>query len=949
MKHIKISQAKVHNLKNVDLELPKNKMIVFTGLSGSGKSSLAFDTIFAEGQRRYMESLSSYARQFLNQMDKPDVESIEGLSPAISIDQKSASHNPRSTVGTITEIYDYFRLMFASIGIPHCPISKEPMRRMSIQEMTDQAMHHFLDTTILILAPVIRNKKGEFQNVFDSWKKAGFSRARVDGTIYRLEEAPKLHKYTPHTIDIVVDRVTVNDDNKTRVTESIETALQQAKGLVKLEELEGDFSKLYSEDLYSPATDQSYPELSHRSFSFNSPIGACPVCKGLGDILDFDVALIIPEPDKPLIEGCATIFNINNTLWGQQAEQIGREHGFSLWDSFNDLSEKQQNMFLYGQEEKMAQNPYHSRSDLPDRRRRRGYRRREWEGAINILRRLYYQTQSEGRRFHYRRYMSSFPCPKCNQQRLQELALNVKINDRSIHDITSMSITSCLTFFKDTLELTEYEQDVTQLIRREIRERLAFLDNVGLGYLSLSRKANTLSGGEFQRIRLATQIGVGLTGVLYVLDEPSIGLHQRDNLKLIESLKRLRDLGNTLIVVEHDEETIRQADFIVDIGPKAGSEGGEIIYSGGITQLLRSKKSITADYLTFKKAITIPAKRRTFKDQKYLKIKGAKENNLSNISVSFPLKQFICVSGVSGSGKSTLVLNILQRALHNHFFTTKERVGQHTSIEGIEHIDKMISIDQSAIGRTPRSNPATYTGVLGPIRDLFAATPAAKMKGFKPGRFSFNVKGGRCESCQGDGMQKIEMHFLPDIFVTCEVCKGKRYNEHTLDVKYKGYSIADVLNMTVNKAVEIFQNIPSIASKLLCLQEVGLGYIQLGQSATTLSGGEAQRIKLAKELSKRSTGKTLYILDEPTTGLHFEDVNQLLQVLHQLVDKGNTMIVIEHNIDVLKTADMIIDLGPEGGVNGGKVVAKGTPEAVAKVKQSHTGQFLKEALSIKKT
>ncbi len=934
-----ITGARVHNLQNVSLTIPRNKLVVFTGLSGSGKSSLAFDTIYAEGQRRYMESLSAYARQFLDKMDKPDVDRIDGLSPAISIDQKSASHNPRSTVGTVTEIYDYFRLLFASVGKPHCHQCDHPIQSQSVQEMVDHMFTWPENTEILILSPLVQEKKGEFRSVLAQVHKDGFSRVRIDDKVFRITDPVPLDKNKKHTIDIVVDKLSIHAENRGRIFESMETAVRKSKGMAVVEVTQTKTSHLFSELLSCPNCNISLAELSPRLFSFNSPIGACLACNGLGSQYDFDPDLVIDDPDLPAKRATGKVLNLEGTHYGRMAEKSAKFYGFTLNTPFSKLTEKEQNVLLYGSPKKIAENPYiNSKEDELD-----FTSKIEWEGVITNLRRRYLQTHSEGMRFFFRNYMSEKPCQACQGARLKPEVLSVKVQGVNIGHLMDLSIEQLADFIK-TLTLTPKELEIAKMILKEITQRLDFLKNVGLNYLSLSRKAGTLSGGEFQRIRLATQIGSGLTGVLYVLDEPSIGLHQRDNLRLIETLVHLRELGNTLIVVEHDEDTIRMADHIVDIGPGAGKEGGKILFSGTLPELLVSDDSITAKYLNKIKEIEIPKKRRTFAKQPYLTIVGARENNLKNITVPFPLGKFICVTGVSGSGKSSLINDILHTALMRHFYKSKERPGLHDKIEGLEHLDKVITIDQSPIGRTPRSNPATYTALFTPIRDLFSQTRDAKMKGYKAGRFSFNVKGGRCEACEGDGVVKIEMHFLSDVYVTCEICKGKRYNTQTLDVTYKGFTISDILNMTVSEAKSVFVNIPAILPKLETLEEVGLGYIQLGQSATTLSGGEAQRIKLAKELSKRSTGKTLYLLDEPTTGLHFADIHHLLGVLNQLVIGGNTIIVIEHNLDVIKTADHVIDIGPEGGFKGGQVVAMGTPEEIAQNPQSYTGQFLKKIL-----
>ncbi|MBT6120968.1 excinuclease ABC subunit UvrA [bacterium] len=936
--HIKVKGAAVHNLKNVDVELPRDKLIVFTGLSGSGKSSLAFDTIYAEGQRRYLESLSSYARQFLGKLDKPNVEKIEGLSPSISIDQKQASHNPRSTVGTTTEIYDYLRLLFSSIGIPECFSCGKPIQRMSIQEMVSAVLNQTsnLNKSLTILSPLLKDKKGEHEQVIAMVQKEGFSRIRLNGDICRIDEAPKLAKNKKHTLEIVVDRVTCNDDNKSRLFESIETATRFSKGLVLVKNEDTDKEMLLSEGMTCPTCFVAFEELSHRLFSFNSPIGACQSCNGLGENLDFDPDLVIENKLTSIKYCTAKIMNLDQTIFGRQVKALGLKEGFDLNTPFYELTDRQRNFLLYGKKESVPQNPF-IRGGMASI-----YKTRPWEGIITNLRRRYFQTQSEGMRFYFRHYMSAFSCPACNGGRLNSFGLAVKVKDLSIAQVTSMSIEKLLKFF-ETIDLTETELVVSDQILKEICSRLSFLNYVGLNYLSLSRKASTLSGGEFQRIRLATQIGAGLTGVLYVLDEPSIGLHQRDNERLIHMLKKLRDLGNTIIVVEHDEDMMRTSDFIVDIGPAAGKAGGHIVFSGEADEFFSKSDTLTAKYLNNEEVIQRVRQRNISEPfETCLTVVGAAENNLKNVEVSFPLGKFVCVTGVSGSGKSTLVNHVLLKHLKRHFYQNKERPGKFVRIDGVEHIDKVIVIDQSAIGRTPRSNPATYTGLFTPIRDLFSQTNEAKIRGYKPGRFSFNVKGGRCEGCQGDGVVKIEMHFLSDVYVGCDVCKGKRYNEETLQVTFKGLTISDVLKLSVNDAFRVFENIPSMRNKLQILKDVGLGYIHLGQNATTLSGGEAQRVKLAKELSKIGTGKTVYMLDEPTTGLHFADIQKLLDVLDRLVDKGNTVIVIEHNLDLIRNADWIIDLGPEGGEKGGRVLVTGTPEDVVNCKKSYTGQFLKK-------
>jgi len=936
---IKIQGARVHNLKNISITLPKFELIVITGLSGSGKSSLAFDTIYAEGQRRYVESLSAYARQFLDQLDKPDVDVIEGLSPAISIDQKSSGHNPRSTVGTVTEIYDYLRLLYACIGIPHCPNCGRPVKKQSPQEILEVLLKRKpkkkadTDSKITVLSPLINGQKGEHVALLEGLKKQGFTRVVVDGSMYRLDEPFALDKNKTHKIDLVVDRLTLSKENQGRVFESIETALKTSKGLVLIEQ--DGVQELFSEQFACPNCTVSIAEVSPRTFSFNSPYGACQACNGLGDRLDFDIDLILDSRDMPIVKASSHCLNLDGTYYGRHAQATAKRFGFSLTQTFNELSEAQQNILLYGDEVPLV-------TPTLEELIRRQHSRKTWEGIVNNLRRRYLQTPSEMMRQSFARFMREVPCHVCEGARLNQAAIGVRIREKNIAQLCAMPIEELFHFF-DTLKLGPTEEKIAAQVLKELKNRSGFLVNVGLNYLSLSRKSNTLSGGEFQRIRLATQIGSGLTGVLYVLDEPSIGLHQRDNDRLIQTLKQLQTLGNTLIVVEHDEEMIRSADFVVDIGPGAGRHGGEVVFAGPFSELKKAKNSLTADYLFGRQSIEVPKVRRKPKAEA-LVIKGARENNLKNVTVTFPLGQLIGITGVSGSGKSTLIHEILYKELASKLNQARVRPGAFDKMTGIEFIDKIIVIDQSPIGRTPRSNPATYTQVFGPIRDLFAMTRDAKIRGYRPGRFSFNVKGGRCEACEGDGLVKIEMHFLSDVFVTCEVCKGKRFNDETLSVLYKGHSISDILELTVDQAVEVFAPIPAIASKLKTLQEVGLGYVKLGQNATTLSGGEAQRIKLSRELSKRATGKTLYLLDEPTTGLHFEDVRKLLSVLNKLVDTGNTVIVIEHNLDMIKTADYLIDLGPSGGHQGGRVVATGTPEEVAKVAESATGHYLKPLL-----
>ncbi|BCS81122.1 excinuclease ABC subunit UvrA [Anaerocellum diazotrophicum] len=929
---IVIKGAKEHNLKNVDLVLPRDKLIVFTGLSGSGKSSLAFDTIYAEGQRRYIESLSSYARQFLGIMEKPDVEYIEGLSPAISIDQKTTSKNPRSTVGTITEIYDYLRLLFARVGKPHCYMCGEPISQQTVDQMVDEVLKLKEGTKIQILAPIVRGRKGEYQKLFEELRKSGFARVRVDGIVYELEEEIKLDKNKKHSIDVIVDRLIVKEGIESRLAGSIETALQLAGGIVTVSIVDGD-EIVFSQNFACVNCGVSYEEITPRLFSFNTPYGACPTCMGLGYLQKVDPDLLIPDKSIPIGKVAINGWNFTetNSYARMILESLAIEYNFSLNTPVEKLDKKILDIFLYGTGDEKI------KIYTP-----RGIYFAKYEGLVNNLERRYKETQSEYVKQEIEEYMSTFTCPDCQGKRLKKEALAVLIEGRSIADIADMTVLQVKEFVKK-LNLQGKDKVIAQPIIKEIVERLDFLIDVGLDYLTLSRSAGTLSGGEAQRIRLATQIGSGLVGVLYILDEPSIGLHQRDNHKLIKTLKKLRDLGNTLIVVEHDEDTIRSADFIVDIGPGAGEHGGRVVVAGTLDDVISCEESITGQYLSGKKKIEIPEKRRE-PDGRWLTIKGASENNLKNIDVSFPVGLFTCVTGVSGSGKSTLVNEILYKAASAILNKSKEKPGKFQEIIGLEHFDKVINIDQSPIGRTPRSNPATYTGVFDYIREIFAQTPEAKLRGYKAGRFSFNLKGGRCEACSGDGIIKIEMHFLPDVYVPCDVCKGKRYNRETLEVKYKDKTIADVLEMTVEEALEFFKNIPRIKSKLQTLYDVGLGYIKLGQPSTTLSGGEAQRVKLATELSKKATGRTLYILDEPTTGLHMDDVNKLIAVLQRLVDMGNTVIVIEHNLDVIKVADYIIDLGPEGGDKGGEIVVFGSPEEVAMCERSYTGMFLKEIL-----
>ncbi|MCR4594380.1 MAG: excinuclease ABC subunit UvrA [Clostridiales bacterium] len=934
---IVIKGAKENNLKNIDLEIPRDKFVVFTGLSGSGKSSLAFDTIYAEGQRRYIESLSSYARMFLGQMEKPNVEMIEGLSPAISIDQKTTSKNPRSTVGTVTEIYDYLRLLYARIGIPHCPICGREIKTQTVDQVVDSVLSLDQGSKIQILAPIARNKKGEFTRELSAALKAGFVRARIDGETTEISDDIKLPKTYKHNIEIIVDRLVVKEDIRSRLAESIETATAYSKGLVYIDVIGGK-EQHYSLKYSCPEHDISIDELTPRMFSFNNPLGACPKCTGLG--IDYKVSpnLIMPNKNLSISEGGICGSGWSKADAGTVAEMyykaLGKKYGFTLKTPLKDISEDGINALLYGTTEKLSM----SRPTLYGS----GKYNAPFEGIVNNLERRYAQSTSDWSRWEIEQVMEKLDCPECHGSRLKKEYLSVTVGGINIKEFCDMSVDKALNFI-DSLKLNKRERLISETIIKEIHSRLYFLKSVGLEYLTLSRSSGTLSGGESQRIRLATQIGSSLMGVVYILDEPSIGLHQKDNDKLIETLKHLRDLGNTLIVVEHDEETIRESDFVVDIGPGAGIHGGEVIYTGDCKGLIKCKESITGQYLSGKRCIPVPEKRRKGNGHS-ITIKDAYENNLKHIDVKFPLGTFNCVTGVSGSGKSTLINDILYRYLANELNGAKKPQGKFDTVEGIEHLDKVISIDQSPIGRTPRSNPATYTGTFTDIRNLFASTQDSKVKGYTASRYSFNVKGGRCEACEGDGIKKIEMHFLADVYVPCEVCKGKRYNRETLEVKYKGKNIYNVLDMTVDEALEFFGNQPKIKNKLQTLADVGLGYLKLGQSATTLSGGEAQRVKLATELSKRSTGNTIYILDEPTTGLHTADVHKLIDVLQRLVNAGNTVIVIEHNLDIIKTADYIVDLGPDGGDNGGTVVASGTPEQIAKIKKSYTGQYLQKIL-----
>lgn len=941
-----VKGAREHNLRNVDLDLPRDAMIVFTGLSGSGKSSLAFDTIFAEGQRRYVESLSAYARQFLGQVDKPDVDFIEGLSPAVSIDQKSTSKNPRSTVGTITEIYDYMRLLWARVGRPHCPVCGEPIIKQTPQQIVDQLLELEDGTRFQILAPVVRGRKGEFVELFKELTAKGYSRARVDGDLIQLSDPPKLGKQFKHTIEVVVDRLVVKEGIRQRLTDSIETALGLAEGRVLADFVDLDAEdpgrlRAFSENLACPNEHPlAIDEIEPRSFSFNNPFGACSACSGIGSKLEVDEELIVPNPELSLSEGAIAPWSLGTATteyWNRLLDGLAKEVGFSMDTPWEKLPADVRQTVLHGKDHKVVVQ-YRNRFGR-ERKYSTGF-----EGAIQYVHRKHGETDSDWARDRYEEYMRQVPCPACNGARLNPASLSVLINGKSIAEVAALPMRECAEFL-NTLVLTGREAQIAHQVLKEIQARLTFLLDVGLEYLNLERASATLSGGEAQRIRLATQIGSGLVGVLYVLDEPSIGLHQRDNRRLIETLTRLRDMGNTLIVVEHDEDTIHEADWVVDIGPGAGEHGGQVVHSGSYKALLENSESLTGDYLSGRKKIDIPKKRRKYDKKRELKVVGARENNLLNVDAAFPLGLFTAVTGVSGSGKSTLVNEILYKVLANKLNGAKQVAGRHRTVQGLEHLDKVVHVDQSPIGRTPRSNPATYTGVFDNIRKLFAETTEAKVRGYMPGRFSFNVKGGRCEACSGDGTLKIEMNFLPDVYVPCEVCHGARYNRETLEVHYKGKTIADVLNMPIEEAAEFFAAFSPIARHLNTLVDVGLGYVRLGQPATTLSGGEAQRVKLASELQKRSNGRSVYVLDEPTTGLHFEDIRKLLLVLQGLVDKGNTVITIEHNLDVIKSADWIVDLGPDGGSGGGRIVASGTPEQLAKSKESHTATFLAEILS----
>ena len=933
---IRVKGAREHNLKNVDIEIPRDQLVVITGLSGSGKSSLAFDTIYAEGQRRYMESLNSYARQFLGTMDKPDVDSIEGLSPAISIDQKSTSRNPRSTVATVTEIYDYLRLLFARIGVPHCPICGNEVTRRTTEVIIDEILRQFIDKRILLLAPIVKNKKGEFAHIPEQYQRLGYARVRVDGVVYALDEFPELQKSYKHNIELVVDRLALTAEMRSRLSQSVEQALDLGQGVIEVLDADSDEVKTFSQRYACvDHPDVDIPELEPRLFSFNAPQGACPVCTGLGSRLEVDPELVFNN-NLTISEGAIRPYNrMNSDAWNmKRLASVAEVHGFSLKVPVGKLSDDAKHKILYGTGDQKY------RVDLGGGR----HYDTTYEGVIPNLERRWKETDSDFMRRDIERFMRERDCYACKGARLKPVVLAVTVHELNIVDVCDLSVDDALDLFDNKLQLTEQEMTIARLIVKEIKSRLAFMSNVGLNYLELSRAANTLSGGEAQRIRLATQIGAGLQGVLYVLDEPSIGLHQRDNDKLIDMLKRLRDLGNSVLVVEHDEDTIRQSDFLVDMGPGAGVNGGQVVAMGTPEIVAKNENSITGRYLSGVEKIAVPKKRRKVVKDRKLIVRGARENNLKNIDVEFPLGLMTVVSGVSGSGKSTLVNDIVARELAAELNRATTAPGLHDAIEGVNLLDKTIVIDQSPIGRTPRSNPATYTGIFTPIRELFASTPEANVRGYKSGRFSFNVKGGRCENCQGDGVIKIEMHFLPDVYVQCDECHGKRYNREALEIKYKDKTIADVLDMTIDQAAEFFDSVPNIARKLQTLVEVGLGYIKLGQPATTFSGGEAQRIKLATELSKRSTGKTMYILDEPTTGLHSADVKRLLGILQQLVEGGNSMIIIEHNLDVIKSADWIIDMGPEGGIGGGTVVACGTPEDIAKVPNSFTGKYLKKML-----
>ena len=934
-----VKGAREHNLKNIDIEIPRDELVVVTGLSGSGKSSLAFDTIYAEGQRRYVESLSAYARQFLGQMDKPDVDYIEGLSPAISIDQKTTSRNPRSTVGTVTEIYDYLRLMFARAGRPHCPKCGKPITQQTVEQMVDQIMTLPEGTKFMVLAQVVRGKKGEHQKILEQIRKDGYVRVRIDGEIQDVNEEIKLAKTKKHTIEVVIDRLVIREGIKQRLADSLETSLELGEGVVFVQIIDGE-ELMFSENFACIDCGISLPEIAPRMFSFNNPFGACPSCTGLGNNMEFDMDLVMPDLSLRIEQGLFAPLSKNINSYAMcQIDSVVKKYGYTIENTWEELSDPLKDLLLYGSGDEKFDYEYENMYGEVKQYHS------PFEGVMPMLHRRYSECTSDTYREEYEKYMSSKQCPSCKGARLKPETLAIKVGDKNIYEVTCLTIAECRDFFA-SLELSQREKVIAQQILKEINARLGFLLDVGLDYLTLDRAAGTLSGGEAQRIRLATQIGSGLVGVLYILDEPSIGLHQRDNNRLLATLKHLRDVGNTLIVVEHDEDTMYAADHIIDIGPVAGAGGGYVVAQGTVDEIKANADSITGQYLSRKQRIPVPLERKQ-PNGKWLEIVGAKENNLKNITVKFPLGLFTAVTGVSGSGKSTLVNEILYKGLASKLYTGRGKPGKHKAIRGSEHIDKIIDIDQSPIGRTPRSNPATYTGLFDTIRDVFSQTNEAKMRGYKPGRFSFNVKGGRCEACHGDGIIKIEMHFLPDVYVPCEVCKGARYNRETLEVRYKGKTIADVLGMVVDEALEFFKNIPKLERKLQILQDVGLGYIQLGQPATTLSGGEAQRVKLATELARRSTGKTLYILDEPTTGLHTADIHKLLEVLQRLLESGDTVVVIEHNLDVIKTADYVIDLGPEGGFRGGTIIATGTPEDIAAEEKSYTGQFLKPLLAEK--
>ncbi|ALC15162.1 excinuclease ABC, A subunit [Desulfuromonas soudanensis] len=933
---IVIKGACEHNLKNIDVEIPREKLVVITGVSGSGKSTLAFDTIYAEGQRRYVESLSSYARQFLEQMEKPDVESIEGLSPAISIEQKTTSKNPRSTVGTVTEIYDYLRLLFARVGTVHCHGCGKEIASQTVEQMVDRIIAFPEKTRLLLLAPIIRGRKGEYRKELRQLQADGFVRVRIDGVMHELSEPMELDKKKKHTIEVVVDRLVIKEGLQGRLADSLETALRLADGIVRVEVIDGE-SQLYSQQHACVDCGISYPEITPRMFSFNNPYGACPACTGLGTRMYFDPDQVVPNPALSLREGAIAPWESRSGVYYQQLlEALSDHYGFDINTPFEKLPENLRRILLTGSGKEEVRFFF-------DQGGRRHFYNKVFEGVVTNLERRYHETDSEAVRENLERFMNVMPCPTCNGARLRPETLFVRVAGKNICEVTALAISEAERFFAD-LHFSPKKAEIARRILKEIRERLSFLAHVGLDYLSLDRNSGTLSGGEGQRIRLATQVGSSLVGVLYILDEPSIGLHQRDNRRLLETLKRLRDLGNTVLVVEHDEETILEADYVLDMGPGAGVHGGEVVAQGTPQEILANPASLTGRYLSGELSIPLPAQRRT--TDRFLQIKGARENNLKGVDVAIPLGVMTCVTGVSGSGKSTLIIDTLFKTLSQRLYRSRDKAGKVDELLGLELLDKVIDIDQSPIGRTPRSNPATYTGVFTDIRDLFARLPEAKVRGYKPGRFSFNVKGGRCEACQGDGIIKIEMHFLPDIYVQCEICKGARYNRETLEVKYKGKSIAELLDLTVNQAAVFLENIPRIKNKLETIRDVGLGYIKLGQSATTLSGGEAQRVKLAKELGKRATGRTIYILDEPTTGLHFADIQKLLDVLQRLVDTGNTVLIIEHNLDVIKTADHVIDLGPEGGGGGGEVIACGTPEEVALSSRSHTGRYLRPYLHL---